>query len=210
MPLAITYGPKYLWSSLPSSGVLTPKKIRYGCVTTPPIEELSLPNTMKSPSSLLWPWDCALPAFSVCPGTGDWRHLCFVGFFYPRSLLQKMFCASLLNPLSWDFYFCCGFPLRRVPASAQITPSGLPASPLALGMTEGAWVSVSHRSAKNELNIFSDVESLFILLEYYKDDQSCWVRQLRVLCLFEWVFWPLRFHTFRFLTFILYQLCIVI
>lgn len=60
-----------------------------------------------------------------------------------------------------------------MPASAQITPSGLPASPLALGMTEGEQISVSYRSAKNKLNIFNDVESLFILLEYYKDDQSC-------------------------------------
>lgn len=130
--------------------------------------------------------------------------------FYSRSLLQKMFCASLLNPLSWDFRFYSGFPLIRVPPSAQITPSGLPASPLALRMTEGEQISVFYRSAKNKLNIFNDVESLFILLEYYKDDQSCWVRQLRVLCLFEWVFWPLRFHTFGFLKFILYQLCIVI
>lgn len=136
---------------------------------------------------------CFAPACSVCPGTGGQHHLSFVGF-YPSSLLQEMFWASLLNPLSWDFRFCSGSLLMHVPASAQITPSGLPASPLALGMIEGARVSVSHRSAKNELNIFNDVESVFVLLEYCKDVQSCRVRQLRALCLFEWVSWPLRLH----------------
>lgn len=45
---------------------MAPKKIRYGFVTTPPIEEFSLPNRMKSPSSLLWPWDCALSPPAQC------------------------------------------------------------------------------------------------------------------------------------------------
>lgn len=186
MPLATTYRPEYLWSSRSSSGeLMAPKKIRYGCMTMPPIEELSLPDTIQFPSSLLWPWHCALALPSVCPGTGDWRHLNFVMrlllLFLFQFSTQTMFPAPLLIPLSWDFRFC--IPRYACACLCSNHSFRSPSSPLALGMIEEARVSVSHWSAKNELNIFNDVESLFILLEYCKDVQACWVRQ--VLCLFE-------------------------